>query len=81
MRVFIDDRNMSIQGHYKRISIRFQGRGIANGSYVVSNATVALRLGTTLNIVDGTEVSLEVKGQNSFEVPEHGVVTDEVAFE
>jgi len=79
MRVLIDDESLQ-RNQTGRIVIRFQGRGSGNGAYSVSNATVTLRSGNSLNIVEGSDVSpLLVQGRGSFEVPQFGVVTDEVA--
>ena len=75
MRVLIDNQSLALD-RTGRISIRFQGRGSGNGVYRVTNATVTLRSGTTLNIIGGNEIS--VQGQRSFDVPEYGIVTDDV---
>ena len=78
MRVLIDDLSLVLD-RTGRISIRFQGRGFGNGVYRVTNATVTLRNENTLNIIGGSEVSgISVQGQKSFDVPEYGIVTDEV---
>ena len=78
MRVLIDDQSLALD-RSGRISIRFQGRGSGNGVYRVTNATVTLRSGTTLNIIGGSEVAgISVQGQRSFDVPEYGIVTDEI---
>ena len=80
MRVLIDDQAMSIRSWFDRISVRFQGRGVGNGSYRVSNANVSLRLGTSLNSVQGSAVTLTVNRETTFEVPEYGVISDEIEF-
>ena len=80
MRVLIDDSALTLN-RSRRISVRFQGRGTGNGQYIVSNATVALRRETSLNISRQSEVSVvTVGGQTKFDVPETGLVTDELTI-
>jgi len=78
MRVLLDDP-LKPEHTTGRISIRFQGRGVGNGVYRVINATVSQRNGTSLDIIPESKVTpLTVEGQASFDVPEYGVVTDEI---
>ena len=62
-----------------RIRIRFQGRGAGNGVYRVSDVTVTQRSNQSLNIVKESEVrSIFFEGERSFDVPEVGIITDEL---
>ena len=62
-----------------RIKILFQGRGPGNGVYRISDATLTQRSNQSLNIVKDSEVkSIYCDKQKSFDVPEEGIITDEL---
>lgn len=81
LRVLIDSSAMSLAESTNRINVRFHGRGEGNGSYRVNGATAALRSGTSLNIASGTKASvITAGGQASFDVPEYGLISDDVTI-
>ena len=78
MRVLIREEFFALKP-INRISIRFQGRGTGNGVYRISDATLTQRSNQSLNIVKDSEVrSIFCDGERSFDVPEMGIITDEL---
>ena len=81
LRVLISSKVMSLINTTDNIKIRFHGRGEGYGSYRVTRATVAIRSGTSLNIAEGSAAAdVTVDGQSSFDVPEYGLITDDVTI-
>ena len=80
-RVLISSKVMKFVNTTNKIKIRFHGRGEGYGSYRVTRATVAIRSGTSLNIAAGSAAAdITVDGQSSFDVPEYGIITDDVTI-
>ena len=79
--MLISSKAMSLANTSDKIKIRFHGRGEGYGSYRVTRATVAIRSGTSLNIAEGSVAAdVTVDGQSSFDVPEYGLITDDVTI-